>query len=119
MWTNVGGKGVAQMTTTLNASYLVKVSTWGEGVKICPRPRGLYTPPNLLFDSGISRPESPQATANPWKIKDDQGVSRRSSTLSQMPEVMVTNVSDKDKKAPIDEDRPKLSVTELMNLLPV
>ena len=75
--------------------------------------------PNLLFDSGISRPESPQATANPWKIKDDQGVSRRSSTLSQMPEVMVTNVSDKDKKAPIDEDRPKLSVTELMNLLPV
>ena len=26
-WTNEGGGGVAQMTTTLNNSYLVKVST--------------------------------------------------------------------------------------------
>ena len=33
--TNEGGGGVAQMTTTLNNSYLVKVSTkGGEGVKI-------------------------------------------------------------------------------------
>ena len=33
-WTNEGGEGVAQMTTTLNNSYLEKVSTWGEGFKI-------------------------------------------------------------------------------------
>ena len=26
-WTNEGGKGVAQMTTTLNNSYLIKVSS--------------------------------------------------------------------------------------------
>ena len=29
-----GGRGVALMTTTLNNSYLVKVSTQGEGVKL-------------------------------------------------------------------------------------
>ena len=47
-WTNEGERG-AQMTTTLNNSYLVKLSTWGgEGQnfpKFCPR--GLYTPPNM------------------------------------------------------------------------
>ena len=34
------------MTTTLNNSYLIKVSTWGGGGQYCPKffPRGLYTP---------------------------------------------------------------------------
>ena len=31
------GRGVAQMTTTLNNSYLVKVSTWGEGGSKLPK----------------------------------------------------------------------------------
>ena len=32
-WTNEG-EGVSQMTTTLNNCYLIKVTTWGEEVKI-------------------------------------------------------------------------------------
>ena len=48
-WTNEGGGGVAQMTTTLNNSYLVKVSTKGGGGQNCPKfcPRGLYTAPYI------------------------------------------------------------------------
>ena len=49
-WTNEGGGGVSQMTTTLNNSYLVKVSTIGGGGQNCPKfcPRGLYTAPNHI-----------------------------------------------------------------------
>ena len=41
------GREVAQMTTTLDNSYFVKMSTQGEGGQNCPKfcPRGLYTPP--------------------------------------------------------------------------
>ena len=40
-------RGVTQMATTLNNSYLVKLSTWGEGGQNYPKfcPRGLYTRP--------------------------------------------------------------------------
>ena len=43
----VRGRGVAQMSTLLNKSYLVKVSTKGEGGLKCPKLclRGLYTAP--------------------------------------------------------------------------
>ena len=43
----VRGRGVAQMSTLLNKSYLVKVSTKGEGGQKCPKfcLRGLYTAP--------------------------------------------------------------------------
>ena len=42
------GRGVAQMSTLLNKSYLVKVSTKGEGGQKCPKfcLRGLYTAPD-------------------------------------------------------------------------
>ena len=60
-WTNEGGEGVAQMTTTLNKSYLVKVFTWGRGVKIaqnsvhvvCTRPLVVYvrTKVDFIYDS--------------------------------------------------------------------
>ena len=41
------GRGVAQMSTLLNKSYLVKVSTKGERGQKCPKfcLRGLYTAP--------------------------------------------------------------------------
>ena len=41
------GRGVAQMSTLLNKSYLVKVSTKGGGGQKCPKfcLRGLYTAP--------------------------------------------------------------------------
>ena len=36
-WTNEGGAGVAQMTTTLNNSYFAKVSTYGGGGSKLPK----------------------------------------------------------------------------------
>ena len=71
---------------------------------------------------GTSRPESPHATENPWKIDakstDHSGSSRRSSNASaNPPEVMVTKV-EKPKKS-IGESDQKMSMEQVMNLLPV
>ena len=52
-----GGRGVAQMTTTLNNSYLVIVSTYeGGGGQNCPKfcPRGLYMPPMMPYENSVS-----------------------------------------------------------------
>ena len=73
---------------------------------------------------GTSRPESPHATENPWKIDakstDHSGSSRRSSNASaNPPEVMVTKVDKQPKKSTGSEAEGKRTVEEVMNLLPV
>ena len=75
-----------------------------------------------IIHTGTSRPESPHATENPWKITDKSadhsGSSRRSSNASaNPPEVMVTKV-EKPKKS-IGESDQKMSMEQVMNLLPV
>ena len=77
-----------------------------------------------IIHTGTSRPESPHATENPWKIEekksaDHSGSSRRSSNASaNPPEVMVTKVEKPKKKSTGGPDE-KMTMDQVMNLLPV